>query len=185
MSHETINRGGKTFYLVEQGEYERVFGAAPYMPPLPEVNADGTVNAVAYTRASIAREIIARRLAAGMTQTALAKAAGVRVETLNRIENARHTADVATIGKLDAVLPQLPAGGARAAGRRRKGFGFVDEPGAGASGKRGVTIPSTGADKRYVRRDSTGSFTESDDVSHSLSASKSGRGTLKRTGRKK
>jgi DNA-binding XRE family transcriptional regulator len=140
MSHETINRGGKTYFLVEQGEYERAFGVASSMPPLPGPSADGTVDAVGYARASIAREIIGRRLAAGMTQTALAKAAGVRVETLNRIENARHTADVATIAKLDAVLPALSGGAASSGGGRRKAFGLIDAPAnrTGAKSGRGT-----------------------------------------------
>jgi transcriptional regulator with XRE-family HTH domain len=47
-----------------------------------------------------------------MTQTELAGAAGIRVETLNRIERARHTADVVTVTKIAAAL-------SRAASTRR------------------------------------------------------------------
>jgi transcriptional regulator with XRE-family HTH domain len=44
------------------------------------------------------------RLAAGLTQKALADAAGVRIETINRIEKARVTPDTATIAKIDRAL---------------------------------------------------------------------------------
>ena len=108
MKLETIKRGGKTFVLVEQGDYERLTGARANaqakLPPLPAPDADGNVDAVEFARASIARDIVSRRLAAGMTQADLARAAGVRAETLNRLENARHTADVATLTKIDAAL---------------------------------------------------------------------------------
>src|SRR6185436_7643759 len=146
-------------------------------PPLPKPNSDGTVNAVDYARASIAREIITRRQAAGMTQTELAKAAGVRVETLNRIENARHTADVATIAKLDAALPKPPAESGSPSGGKRKAFGIVDAPSRGTSK---LMLVNTGTDKRFVRRGTKGQFKESDDVGRSLYGSKAGRGTSKR-----
>ena len=92
-------------------------------------DAAGNVDAVQYARASIAREIIARRRAAGITQTELAKAAGMRVETLNRIENARHTADVATIAKIDAALPaREQAGAATGVGARRARESYGRKP---------------------------------------------------------
>ena len=59
----------------------------------------------------IARNITSRREAAGLSQAELAKAAGVRVETLSRLENAKHTADTATLSKIDAAL--AAAGSAR------------------------------------------------------------------------
>ncbi len=62
------------------------------------------VPAVAYARASIAREIIVRRGALGWTQQKLADAAGVRVETVCRIETGKHTASTPTIEQLDRAL---------------------------------------------------------------------------------
>jgi DNA-binding XRE family transcriptional regulator len=116
MSRQTISRGGKTYVLVEQGEYERLRGARAKLPPLPAPDPAGNTDAVAFARATIARNIITRRRARGMSQTELAKAAGVRVETLNRLENAKHTADVSTLAKIDAVLSgtKRPARSARA-----------------------------------------------------------------------
>jgi transcriptional regulator with XRE-family HTH domain len=138
MNLETIRRGGKTFVLVEQGDYERLTGAAGKLPALPLPDAEGNVDAVEYARVSIARDIISRRLAAGMTQADLAWAAGVRVETLNRLENARHTADVATLTKIDAALaaPKRPKRPSTLTGSRgklpsSKQFDFVSRSAGG------------------------------------------------------
>jgi ribosome-binding protein aMBF1 (putative translation factor) len=120
MTQQTIQRRGKTYVLVEQGEYERLVGSKVGLPPLPEPDAAGRVDAVEYARASIARDVIRRREAAGMSQTDLARAAGVRVETINRIENARHTADVATITKIDAALSRRRETGVAGKANRRK-----------------------------------------------------------------
>ena len=53
---------------------------------------------------SQARQIILERTALGLSQAELARRAGVRVETLNRIERAKVTADTATIAKIDKAL---------------------------------------------------------------------------------
>jgi predicted transcriptional regulator len=55
-------------------------------------------------RVSIAREVIRRRESVGLSQKALAAAAGIRVETLNRIEKAKVTADTATISKIARAI---------------------------------------------------------------------------------
>jgi len=75
--------------------------------PIPEflpADAEGNFFAVLTGRVSIAREVIRRREKVGMVQKALAAAAGVRVESLNRIEKAKVTADTATIAKIDRAL---------------------------------------------------------------------------------
>ena len=78
--------------------------ARPDMPDYPAADAEGNFPALRSGRVSIAREIIRRRSAVGLSQKALAAAAGIRVETLNRIEKARVTADTATISKIDRAL---------------------------------------------------------------------------------
>jgi transcriptional regulator with XRE-family HTH domain len=59
---------------------------------------------VQYARATIARNLIRDRTAAGLTQRQLAKLAGVPVETLCRIETGRRTPSVPTIDKIDRAL---------------------------------------------------------------------------------
>lgn len=51
-------------------------------------------------RASLAEKLVRRRGAAGLSQAELARRAGVRPETLNRIERGRTTPDFATVRKL-------------------------------------------------------------------------------------
>jgi ribosome-binding protein aMBF1 (putative translation factor) len=94
---------GKVFVLVPESEY-RSLTAGRKAPEYPAADAEGNFPALQTGRVSIAREVIRRREAAGLSQKALAKAAGIRAETLNRIENAKVTADTATIGKLDRAL---------------------------------------------------------------------------------
>jgi DNA-binding XRE family transcriptional regulator len=83
------------------GEYQRIQSPKSPMPPL---NDDGTYPAVAAARVSIARTVIRQRSEAGLTQKALAEMAGIRVETLNRIEKGKVTPDTATIAKIDRAL---------------------------------------------------------------------------------
>jgi transcriptional regulator with XRE-family HTH domain len=52
----------------------------------------------------LARKLIRDRVAAGLTQRELATRAGVRVETLCRIETGKHTPSVPTVDKLDRAL---------------------------------------------------------------------------------
>ena len=51
----------------------------------------GRRSAAAYILASIAREVLADRKAAGLSQQELARRAGIRQETLSRIESGKHT----------------------------------------------------------------------------------------------
>lgn len=73
-------------------------------PQLPKPDARGNCPAVEYARASLARKIIKARRQAGLTQAELARRADIRPETLNRIEKARTTPDVASIAKIERAL---------------------------------------------------------------------------------
>jgi transcriptional regulator with XRE-family HTH domain len=64
----------------------------------------GNYPAVEALRAGLARKLIRRRWAVGLSQAEVARRAGCRPETLNRIERAKVTADTATITKIDRVL---------------------------------------------------------------------------------
>ena len=89
---------GKRMVLLEESEYERLRAKADeWEPVLPEPDANGNYPAVAYARASLARKIIRHRRRLGLTQVELALRAGIRPETLNRLEHAKHTPAVATV----------------------------------------------------------------------------------------
>lgn len=109
-----VTLAGKTFVILEQSEYERLRSRAQpaddaELPPLPAPDAKGNYPALPYARASLARKIIRRRRAAGLSQVALARRAGIRAETLNRLEQGHHTPTVATVDKLDRALAEAEA----------------------------------------------------------------------------
>lgn len=89
-----------------RGEYERLIARAAHaeIPPLPATDAEGNYPAVEFMRASIARALIRRRAAAGLSQQALAALAHVRQETISRIESGKHTATVTVMEKLERAL---------------------------------------------------------------------------------
>jgi DNA-binding XRE family transcriptional regulator len=61
----------------------------------------------------VARKVVRRR-AAGLTQADVARRAGIRPETLDRIERPKTTPDMATLAKIDRAL-----GAAEGPGRHR------------------------------------------------------------------
>jgi ribosome-binding protein aMBF1 (putative translation factor) len=108
MAAQTIVLEGKPYVVLPRDEYERLttLAKAGELPPLPEADSEGNYPAVEYARVSLARKIIRDRAMAGLSQRDLAKRAGVRVETLCRIETGRHIPSVPTIDKLDRALKQ-------------------------------------------------------------------------------
>jgi transcriptional regulator with XRE-family HTH domain len=74
------------------------------LPAFPPVNARGNRPALAFARVSIARSIIKERTASGLSQQELAKLAGVRQDTLCRLETGKHLPNVRTVNKIDKAL---------------------------------------------------------------------------------
>ena len=71
--------------------------------------ADHPVETDALDARAMAGRIIERRKRAGLSQAALARQAGVRIETLNRIERGRTTPDFSTIRKLMTAIKAAEA----------------------------------------------------------------------------
>ena len=78
--------------------------------------ARGNRPALEYIRASIARDIIQERRALGLSQERLAELAGLRQETLSRLESGKHSPTVRTVEKIEAALKHY----ARAEANARK-----------------------------------------------------------------
>jgi DNA-binding XRE family transcriptional regulator len=112
MVASTFTMHGKRFVILPETEYRRLRESRRGksaedewgLPPLPAKLASGNYPAMEYARAVTARDLIRSRRALGLSQAELAHKAGVRVETLNRIERAKMNASPAVMEKLDAVL---------------------------------------------------------------------------------
>ncbi len=116
---QRLHLAGKDFVILERREYERltrrhsdprsrgpgVVGDVP-LPAMPSKLPNGNYPALEGLRAGLARKLITRRWAAQLLQAELAKRAGIRAETLNRIEKGKVTPSVATVDKLDKALTQ-------------------------------------------------------------------------------
>lgn len=95
---QTVVLGGERFVILPEAEYRRLRGGS-----LP-ADAKGQQPAVSAMRAVLARDIVRDRESVGWSQAELARRAGIRVETLNRIETGKRSPSVATIEKIDAAL---------------------------------------------------------------------------------
>jgi ribosome-binding protein aMBF1 (putative translation factor) len=100
---QTVHLGDQDYVIVPRAEYDRLTALAE-APQLPKPNASGNLPALEFARASLARDLVRDRVAAGFSQKELAQRAGVRVETLCRIETGKVTPSLSTIKKLDDVL---------------------------------------------------------------------------------
>jgi DNA-binding XRE family transcriptional regulator len=71
---------------------------------LPTPDAEGNYPAAETLRVILAQQLIHRRAAAGWTQAELADRAGVRQETVSRLESGKHAPNVRTVDKLDRAF---------------------------------------------------------------------------------
>ena len=108
---QRIEVAGRRFVLLEEPEYERLCREAgeamaddDALPPLPKPDANGRFPAIEYTRISLARNLIRDRKSVGLSQERLAKLAGIRQETVSRLETGKHIATPGTIAKIDRVI---------------------------------------------------------------------------------
>ena len=101
---------GKRMVMLEESEFDRLLWKADeFEPLLPEPDADGNYPAVEYMRISLAIKIIRDRRRAGLTQAELARRAGIRAESLNRLEQGHVVPSIRTIRKIDQALREADA----------------------------------------------------------------------------
>ena len=108
---QRIEVAGRRFVLLEESDYERLCREAgeamaddDALPPLPLHDANGRFPAVEYTRISLARNLIRDRKSVGLSQERLAELAGIRQETVSRLESGKNSATPGTIAKIDRVI---------------------------------------------------------------------------------
>jgi HTH-type transcriptional regulator / antitoxin HipB len=101
---------GKRMVVLEEAEFDRLLQKADeWEPLLPEPDADGTYPAVEALRVSLAQKIIRDRRRLGLTQADLARKAGIRPESLNRIEQDKVSPSIPTLEKIDRALRAMDA----------------------------------------------------------------------------
>ena len=103
---------GKRFILLEQGEYERLCREAGEaanladhdLPQFPQPDKNGRLPALEYARVALARDLIRARKGVRLSQEQLAHLAGIRQETISRLETGKHTANPRTVDKIMAAI---------------------------------------------------------------------------------
>jgi ribosome-binding protein aMBF1 (putative translation factor) len=99
-----VELDGIRYVIVRESVFDRLCREAG----LPEQRSRSEDDALApgfeLDRATLAEKLVRRRLAAGLSQAELARRAGIRPETLNRIERGRTTPDFATVRKLVVAI---------------------------------------------------------------------------------
>jgi DNA-binding XRE family transcriptional regulator len=103
---------GKQYVLLPQAEYDKLRDRAgelaefsdDELPSLPKPDRQGRFPAEEYAKISLARDLIRSRRQARLSQQQLANLAGIRQETLSRIETGKHKASIRTIEKIEQAL---------------------------------------------------------------------------------
>lgn len=103
---------GKRVVVLEEADYERLARQADvWEPPMPTPDADGHLPASEAMAVSLARDILRSRRRLGLSQSDLARLAGIRLETLSRIEQAKNPPNTRIIDKIHQALLQADAPG--------------------------------------------------------------------------
>lgn len=116
---KSVNLDGRDYVILPREDYDRLskLAKAAELPPLPKADADGNYPAIDYARASLSRNITKGRIETGLTQLELAKRAGIRNETLCRLERGQQSPSVATIARIEQALKQATNGKRNGRGR--------------------------------------------------------------------
>lgn len=121
---------GKNYVLIPESEFRELIkdrDGLTLHPPL-KPNRQGAVPAEKAIRRSVANRVMIWRRAAGFNQQELAARAGVRPETIGRIEKCLVTANRSTISKINEALAKvLSWEKAKAQCVREHWFGVVGE----------------------------------------------------------
>lgn len=102
---QTIDMAGERFVVLREADYCRLTGES-VEHPLPEQNEHGNYPALDAMRVIMSRDILRSRQTLGLTQQELAEQAGIRVETLCRIERGHRDPTAVTLKKLDRVFTE-------------------------------------------------------------------------------
>jgi DNA-binding XRE family transcriptional regulator len=100
-----VKVNGKPKVILDEAAYEALLRKADlWEPDLPAPDASGHYPALQALAVLQARDILRARRRLGLSQAELARLAGIRPETLNRIEHGKKKPSVPTIAKIDRAL---------------------------------------------------------------------------------
>ena len=105
-----VELGGVAYAVLREAQVVALCQRARVQPVARGRGATGPLAVLEHAEAPLAQRIRQRRRAAGLTQAALASVAGIRTETLNRIERGKTEPDFGTVRKLAAALRRVEAG---------------------------------------------------------------------------
>jgi DNA-binding XRE family transcriptional regulator len=101
---------GKRMVVLEEADFDRLMRKADeFEPLLPDPLPNGNYPAGEYLRVSLAIKIIRHRRRLGLSQAELARRAGIRPESLNRIEQGHVTPSIRTVERIDKALRKAEA----------------------------------------------------------------------------
>jgi ribosome-binding protein aMBF1 (putative translation factor) len=99
-----VELDGIRYVILRESVFDHLCRQAGLSKQLSMSGRDALAAGLDLDRASLAERLVRRRRAAGLSQAELARRAGVRPETLNRIERGRTTPDFATVRKLVVAI---------------------------------------------------------------------------------
>jgi len=95
-----VELDGVQYVILRETAFRSLCRKAHVDGQVPSADEKTVSDGLDMDRASLARKLVRRRRVAGLSQAELARRAGIRPETLNRLERGRTTPDFATIRKL-------------------------------------------------------------------------------------
>ena len=104
IKYRLLELGGVRYAIIRESTFEYLCQQAHMSWQELDADTEGSKSALDVDGYLLAEKLIRRRVASGLSQAELARRAGIRPETLNRIEKGRTTPDFATIRKLVSAI---------------------------------------------------------------------------------
>ncbi len=101
---KSVELDGVRYVILRESLFEQLCRKAGVEEEPGLGNAGPTEPGFDLDRATLSEKIIRRRRASGLSQAELARRAGIRPETLNRIERGKSTPDFKTVRKLVVAI---------------------------------------------------------------------------------
>jgi transcriptional regulator with XRE-family HTH domain len=102
--HQTVHLDGNRYVILRESVFQQLCRHAGVQTPKPPPSGESRAQDIETDRMSLAEKLTERRRATGMSQATLARRAGIRPETLNRIERGKTTPDFTTVRKLVGAM---------------------------------------------------------------------------------